>query len=182
MKPIASYENRYLITDSGQIINLANNQPLAPIKNSNGYLKVALADGKGGHTQLLIHRLVALHYLVNPYEHPQVNHIDGNKENNHVSNLEWCDSAHNANHALAIGLRDGYMSANDKETYLKEVLAGVQVNDLALSIGRRPETLHKMLRETAKRLGIHDQWEQQMKVNRKNAAIRNLAKISTKNP
>ena len=79
MLPIARFEQRYLIGSDGTVLNLANNQPLTPIKNSNGYLKVSLADGNGHNTQLLLHRLVALHYLANPYEYPQVNHKDGNK-------------------------------------------------------------------------------------------------------
>ena len=70
------------------------------------------------------------------------------------------------------------MSADDKEHYLQRVLLGEQVNDIAFEISRRPETLHKMLRETAKRLGIHDQWQTVMKENRRNAAIRNLRKIN----
>ena len=70
------------------------------------------------------------------------------------------------------------MSADDKEKYLADVLAGQSVPELAQSIGRAPETLSKMLRETAKRLGIHDQWVTAMKEARKNAAIRNLSKIN----
>jgi hypothetical protein len=66
MKPIARFENRYLITEDGQVKNLATNAFLTPIQNPNGYLKVGLADGQGGHTQISIHRLVALHYLPNP--------------------------------------------------------------------------------------------------------------------
>jgi hypothetical protein len=178
MLPIARFERRYLIGPDGVVLNLANNRPLTPIKNPNGYLKVGLADGNGHHTQLLVHRLVALHYLPNPYEHPQVNHRDGDKKNNHVSNLEWCDPTGNIEHAFKTGLRTGYMSADDKERYLKEVLSGVQVNELASWISRRPETLHKILRETAKRLGIHDQWEAVMRENRKNAALRNLKAIN----
>ena len=179
MKPIARYENRYLLTEDGQVKNLATNSFLTPIKNQNGYLKVTLCNGQGVGEQLMIHRLVALHYLPNPYEYPQVNHKDGNKQNNHKDNLEWCSAQMNIQHAFQTGLRPGYMSADDKETYLHEVLGGVQVNDLARRIGRRPETLHKMLRETAKRLKIHDQWEQVMKENRRNAALRNLTKINT---
>lgn len=178
MKPIAHFENRYLISENGQVFNLANNTFLTPIQNPNGYFKVGLADGKGGFKQLSVHRLVAKHYLPNPYDHPQVNHKDGDKTNNHVSNLEWCDSAFNINHALEIGLRPGYMSANDKEAYLQEVLAGRSVPELALAINRAPPTLSKMLRETAKRLGIHDQWVEVMKGARKNAALRNLEKIN----
>ena len=70
------------------------------------------------------------------------------------------------------------MSADDKERYLFEVLAGKQVNDLANEIQRRPETLHKMLRETAKRIGIHDDWAAVMRENRKRVALRQLAKIN----
>ena len=178
MLPLARYEKRYMIGRSGQILNLANNTFLTPIMNLNGYYKVGLANGDGTHQQALLHRLVALHFIPNPYEHPQVNHKDGDKSKNLVENLEWCSAAQNIEHAFQTGLRPGYMSADDKEAYLQEVLQGTQVNDLAARILRRPETLHKMLRDTAKRLGIHDQWEQVMKENRRNAAIRNLATIN----
>ena len=178
MKPIARFENRYLIGEDGGVLNLANNTLLSPSLNENGYWKVALADGAGNKTQLLVHRLVALHYILNPYEHPQVNHKDGDKSHNHFRNLEWSSAQGNIEHAFRTGLRPGYMSADDKEAYMHSVLGGVQINDLAILIGRRPETLHKMLRETAKRLGIHDQWVLVMKENRRNAAIRNLASIN----
>lgn len=178
MKPIARFEARYLLTSEGQVLNLANNTYLTPIENPNGYLKVALADGQGNNKQVSVHRLIALHYIPNPYGHPQVNHKDGNKKNNHVVNLEWCDAHFNANHALKTGLRPGYMPANDKELYLTQVLAGQSVPELAQSIARTPETLSKMLRETAKRLGIHDQWVTAMKEARRAAALRNLSKIN----
>lgn len=177
--PIAFYENRYIVYENGKILNLANNTFLNPIKNPNGYYKVGLADGNGSHKQMFIHRLVANHFIPNPYNFNQINHKDGDKSNNHVTNLEWCSSEQNIKHAFKTGLRKGYMSANDKEFYLNKVLSGVQVKDLAKSLGRRPETLHKMLRDTAKRLNIHDKWVQVMRENRKNAAIRNLSKINT---
>ena len=180
MKPLAHFEKRYAICEDGKIINLANNCPLNPSKNSNGYLKVGLATGKEGQAvQQLVHILVAKHFIPNPYDHPQVNHKDGNKENCHANNLEWVTAQKNTLHALQYGLRSGYMSADDKEQYLHRVLMGEQVNDIAHEIFRRPETLHKMLRETAKRLGIHDQWQTVMQENRRNAAIRNLEKINS---
>ena len=178
MKPIAHFEQRYLIGSCGGVLNLANNTLLTPIELDNGYFKVGLATGDGNHEQHLVHVLVARHYIPNPYNHSQVNHKDGDKANNHESNLEWCTCAQNTLHAFQHGLRPGYMSADDKEKYLQQVLAGDSVPELAQSIGRAPETLSKMLRETAKRLGIHDQWETAMKEARKNAAIRNLAKVN----
>lgn len=174
MKPIAHFEQRYAISNDGVVMNLSNNTPLTPIKNPNGYLKVGLATGDGKHKQLSIHTLVAKHFIPNPYDYPQVNHIDGNKENNHVDNLEWVSAAENVNHALKAGLRSGYMSADDKEAYLDRVLKGELVKDIALRINRRPETLHKMLRTTAIRLGKQNMWEEQMKENRRVTAIQNL--------
>lgn len=176
--PVAYFENRYHISINGQVINLANNTPLTPIMNTNGYYKVSLAKGNGTNKQEAIHRLVALHFLPNPYQYPHVNHKNGIKTDNRAENLEWCTSAINSHHALKTGLRPGYMSADDKEKYLHEILAGKQVKDLAKEINRLPESLHKMLRETAKRLGIECVWKNKMKENRRDAAIRNLEKIN----
>ena len=178
MTPIAFHENRYQINESGQILNLANNRLLKPSVLDGGYLKVGLANGDGTHDQQLVHILVARHFLPNPYGHPQVNHKNGTKADCSKDNLEWCTAQRNIEHALETGLRPGYMSANDKEAYLIQVLNGVQVADLAAQINRTPETLHKMLRDTAKRLGVDAKWTQQMKENRRDAAIRNLQKIN----
>ena len=180
MKPLARYEGRYAIDENGTILNLANNTPLTPIQTNNGYFKVGLANGDGTCTQYLVHILVAKHFIPNPWDHPQVNHRDGIKAHNWKDNLEWISAAGNVEHAFRTGLRPGYMPADDKERYLDKVLGGVLVNDLAVEIGRRPETLHKMLRETAKRLGIHDRWEAIMKENRRNVAIRQLAQINSR--
>lgn len=177
--PIAHYESRYTISESGEIINLANNKPLKPMLQNNGYLHVGLADGKGNHYRVSVHSLVAKHFIPNPYGYTQINHKDGDKTNNHKNNLEWCSAQQNIHHAFVTGLRPGYMSATDKEELLLRVLKGEQINTLALETGRRPETLHKMLRDTAKRLGTHDQWVVQMKENRRNVAIRNLSKVNS---
>lgn len=182
MKPIAHYENRYAIREDGVVINLARNESLKPQLNPNGYLKVGLANGDGTHWQTLVHILVARHLLPNPYGHTQVNHIDGNKLNCRVENLEWVSAQENTEHAFRAGLRPGYMAADDKEALLQRVLAGEQVNDLAAETGRRPETLHKMLRTTADRLNIRERWDSQMKDNRRNVAIRQLEKVNRKHP
>ena len=74
-------------------------------KNSKKYWRVGVQiNNKQKH--LAVHRLVAKAFISNPYNFPQVNHIDGNKNNNHVSNLEWCDNSYNQLHALKNGLKD----------------------------------------------------------------------------
>lgn len=179
MKPLAHFEQRYLISPEGFILNLANNSVLKPTILENGYLKVGLAYGDGTHKQTLLHILVAKHFIPNPYDYTTVNHKNGIKLQCHMDNLEWASHAEQADHALRTGLRPGYMSADDKEAHLHEVLNGTEVNEIAQRIGRRPETLHKMLRTTADRLNIRHLWDLQMQENRRVAAIRNLEKINS---
>lgn len=72
--------------------------------NSNGYLRCDInIDGKT--KSHLIHRLVAEKFIPNPDNKPFVNHIDGNKHNNSVNNLEWCTRSENERHAWKTGLK-----------------------------------------------------------------------------
>lgn len=72
-------------------------------KNPDGYMRVDLCKNKK-HKSILVHRLVALHFIPNPGMLDQVNHIDGDKTNNCVENLEWCTQIENAAHAVKTGL------------------------------------------------------------------------------
>lgn len=80
---------------------------LKPELTKVGYLRVLLISPTNERKHKSVHRLVAETFIPNPNKLPQVNHKDGNKLNNHISNLEWCDSTHNNRHALATGLRTG---------------------------------------------------------------------------
>ena len=89
----------YEITKSGEIINIHNGHKRVLQPNTKGYLRVMI-NGKN----LFVHRLVAEKYVPNPENKPQVNHIDGNKLNNHYTNLEWVTNQENRNHAIKYGL------------------------------------------------------------------------------
>ena len=89
----------YEITREGQVINKTNNHILKPQPNGKGYLRVKI-DGK----LQFVHRLVAQKYIPNPNNYEQVNHIDGNKTNNNVDNLEWTTNQQNREHAVKTGL------------------------------------------------------------------------------
>ena len=88
------------------INNICNKEKIFNIKktkNNNGYLKVILYK-EGKYKNKTVHRLVAETFIKNNAKLPEINHIDGNKENNAVSNLEWCNKSYNIKHAYITGL------------------------------------------------------------------------------
>jgi hypothetical protein len=111
-KDIKCYEGCYQISDKGRVKSLARSfcTPHGGIYfqddkflsqgNVNGYKIVALS----GKTTS-VHRLVGIQFLPNPGNKKQINHIDGNKSNNNVNNLEWATSKENHIHAVKTGLR-----------------------------------------------------------------------------
>jgi len=175
--PIAHFEAKYVIYPDGRIWNKGTHKWKSVSKNPNGYYKVLLALN-GVRKQFLVHQLVAKHFLPNPYGHIQVNHKDGNKAHNGVSNLEWISNEGNIQHSLETGLRKGFMSLDDKLNYLNRVLEGEQVKDIAEELGRHPVVLSKMLRNAAEKVGLSTAWTTEMKKRRKDAALRNLATIN----
>lgn len=76
-----------------------------------GYLQVNL-DFNGKNKTKKVHRLVAKAFIPNIENKPQVNHIDGNKKNNHINNLEWCTNRENVQHAFDIGLNETMRKAS----------------------------------------------------------------------
>lgn len=72
--------------------------------NSNGYLRCDI-NIEGKTKSYLVHRLVAEKFIPNPDDKPFVNHIDGNKHNNSIDNLEWCTRSENEKHAWKTGLK-----------------------------------------------------------------------------
>lgn len=100
MKKHPKYNN-YLISEEGRIF-IEKDKELKEISYSIdrlGYLRVKIKIGKYNRKTIRIHRLVAETYLENPNNYPQVNHIDENKLNNNVSNLEWVTNKQNAQHS-----------------------------------------------------------------------------------
>lgn len=101
-KTIKGYEN-YTISDTGEVLNTTTNKILKGSIGEGGYRYFRLSkDGK--KTMYYAHRLVAEAFLENPNGLPVVNHKDGNKLNNAVSNLEWVSYSDNIKHAHANGL------------------------------------------------------------------------------
>lgn len=116
-KDIKGYEGLYQVSNLGNVRSIERKvdyrikgtyaiKPsilLKPSINKNGYLSVALSKNNK-IKRMRVNRLVALNFISNPNKKPQVNHIDGNKSNNNVNNLEWCTNSENQLHAYKSGL------------------------------------------------------------------------------
>lgn len=107
-KTINGYTD-YHISNYGNIKSFNQNKEriLKPNDNGYGYLSVFLCLHNKRH-KFYIHRLVAQTFIPNTNNKQEVNHKDGNKQNNRVDNLEWCTSSENHKHAFNLGLQSLY--------------------------------------------------------------------------
>lgn len=103
---IQGYRGKYIITNSGKVYNNFLGIEMKP-RLIAGYPHVGLRvfDGEKSTQKLFkVHRLVAEYFIPNPNNYPVVNHIDGDKQNSHYTNLEWCSYKQNSVHAVKTGL------------------------------------------------------------------------------
>ena len=100
-KQIKNWEGYYSVNEFGEVRNDITNKLLVGDKNSAGYYRVCLYNKNNSprKQRFFRHRLVAMHFMDNPFELPEVNHIDGDKANNTLENLEWIDRRANELHS-----------------------------------------------------------------------------------
>ena len=156
-RDIAGYEGKYQVSNLGNVrsvdrtfINTCGvtvtrkGTVLKPNPHRDGYLKVTMHKGGRGNVTV-IHRCVANAFIPNEKNLPQVNHKDGNKQNNTVENLEWCTAFDNMNHAKQQGLR------NKALEYAKSKRKAV----IATNIQSGKETFYESVHAAEKIFGRH---------------------------
>ena len=94
----------YDVSNEGRIRNRRSGRILKPQQNDRGYEQISIRKNNKYHNQR-VHRLVADTFFDGDHEGYDVNHIDGNKRNNHISNLEFCTRQENIRHAFDTGLK-----------------------------------------------------------------------------
>lgn len=108
IKNIEGYSN-YFCNSNGFLFtrNWKNNsitRQMKPAHDKKGYLRTVMVDDLGNHKTVKMHRVIATAFIPNPKNKPFVNHLNGIKDDNRVSNLEWCTPKENTTHAIENGL------------------------------------------------------------------------------
>lgn len=98
-RDIKDFEGLYRISNYGRIKS-KRNRILREAHNQKGYSQICLFKDSEKHTRK-VHRLVAQAFIPNPDNLPEINHIDKDKTNNTMNNLEWCDTLYNINYSLS---------------------------------------------------------------------------------
>lgn len=142
-KDIEGYEERYQVSNFGRVKNIRSDKILKNQKSGAGYAVVCLykeIDGDLKSKTFVVHRLVGEYFLSNPNKYPIINHIDENKMNPHINNLEWCSAKMNSNH----GNRNRHISKSSGVPVCQYKLTGELVAIWKNSM-RPSEIIHRKL-------------------------------------
>lgn len=145
---IKDWENLYEVNEQGEVRNKLTGKLLAGDVNSAGYHRICLYNKEHDppKQRFFRHRLVAQHFIPNPSNYPEVNHIDANKGHNFKENLEWCTRKYNEIHSRMIGIKEykkftATFENGDTKTYNT-------TTELALELGITRATVKCWLHKT----------------------------------
>ena len=175
--PVKNYEELYEVSDCGIVRSVdryitgrdstqyfKKGRNLKQLRHKDLiYFVVSLWKNNKGLNKY-VHRLVAETHIPNPNNLPEVNHLDGNRLNNHIDNLEWCTSSENSIHAVQTGLRT-YTNKLTKEEFT-ECLFSVIDGESYLSVSKRVPYkvpyLSVKLRKLAKEMNIEGELDESL--------------------
>lgn len=148
-KQIKNYD--YEINSEGIVRRISTQQIKKPYIIHNGYLAVQL-NIEGKRKGYLIHRLIAEYFIPNPKNKPFINHIDSNRLNNVLSNLEWCTHQENVIHSYKQGFSSNTGSKNGFSKLNEELVKEI----------RKRHSLGETNKQIAKNIGVSENCIQQV--------------------
>lgn len=158
----------YTITTDGVITKIGSNYTLSQWIGKNGYKHVDLRkNGKG--VKVAVHRLLATTFIPNPDQKRTVNHLDGDKLNNTITNLEWATDSENVQHAYDTGLqpyRRNYSLEEYDSMLNTRFLNGESLTSISKTENQSLTQLSYHLRESAERQGKLVEYETQIKLQK----------------
>lgn len=172
---VKGYEGLYEVSDTGQVrsiprkclhkngkVTLNVGKVLAQTSNKNTRYMICSVWRNNKAKHYYVHRLVAEAFISNPDNLAEVNHIDGDRQNNHLSNLEWVTRKGNVRHAIDTGLRK-YQNRYTEDTFvnmLQEVIQGTSYLSLSQKYDYKVPFLSTKLRKIAKKYGLEQELNQ----------------------
>lgn len=136
------FRENYTVLPNGDVKSIRQNKILKQ-EDLDGYKRVCIYSS-GKRVKILVHRLVAMLFVDNPDNKKQVNHVDGNKSNNHYLNLEWCTNSENITHASLNGLNKKKLTLNIAKE-IKANKSGYTQRELAAKYGVSVSTVNEII-------------------------------------
>lgn len=159
---------QYVINEQGQVKNIKTGRIKKTLPNhQTTYFQVNLWKGNRGAWKY-VHRLLAEAFIPNPLGLPEVNHIDGNRQNNALSNLEWVTGQQNKIHAVKTGLRK-YINRLTEAQFLQllnRVIAGESYFAISKTVNYKVPFLSVKLRALAKKYNREDALNDALKLQK----------------